>query len=214
MVFEDTAPKQLVLIAEAIMCSFFSTYGLEIYRDFRLPELPSVDSDISVNPSDPLAPEGHLFTTQRAEGQHRTLANALAGGPQNVYVRRDKDSVTKAYVFTVFDITFAMPKKLGDEWGLSASPFIDVTFDISPTIHQFPYAILCESHDDGCHLGVSISKVIKDVRKQWWLEKRSMEGIRQANSLVDWLNEDIEEPKTHLWGWDRRAFFGPRSNLG
>ena len=35
-----------------------------------------------------------------------------------------------------------------------------------------------------------------------------------ANSLVDWLNEEIQDPQTHQWGWDRLAFFGPqkRSN--
>ena len=37
-VFRDTAPKQLVLIAEAIMCSLFSSYTLKAYRDFRPPE--------------------------------------------------------------------------------------------------------------------------------------------------------------------------------
>ena len=40
-----------------------------------------------------------------------------------------------------------------------------------------------------------------------------MKGILEANSLVDWLNEDIKDPKTHEWGWDRRAFFGPRSKV-
>ena len=38
-------------MAEAIMCSLFSSYGLEIYRDFRLPELPSVDPEILYKPA-------------------------------------------------------------------------------------------------------------------------------------------------------------------
>ena len=40
-----------------------------------------------------------------------------------------------------------------------------------------------------------------------------MNAVREANSLIDWLNEDIKDPKTHQWGWDRVAFFGPRSKV-
>ena len=80
-------------------------------------------------------------------------------------------------------------------------------------MHQFPYAILSEGYDDGCRLGISISKVIDGIRKQWWLEKRSMNAVREANSLVDRLSEEVKDPKTHQWGWDRVAFFGPRSKV-
>ena len=38
-----------------------------------------------------------------------------------------------------------------------------------------------------------------------------MEGVLKANSLVDWLDEKITDPKTHEWGWDRIPFFGDRS---
>ena len=40
-----------------------------------------------------------------------------------------------------------------------------------------------------------------------------MEGIRIANSLVDWLNEKITDPTTFEWNWDRVPFFGPRSKV-
>ena len=72
-VFQTTAPKQLVLSAEAIMCSLFFSYALKTYREFRLPELPHVDLDISVNRSDPLAIEGHVLTNQVHQKRHRTL---------------------------------------------------------------------------------------------------------------------------------------------
>ena len=52
--------------------------------------------------------------------------------------------------------------------------------------------------------------LIDGVRKQWWLESRTMRGKKMANSLVDWLNEEIKDPTTHEWGWDRVAFFGPK----
>ena len=173
-----------------------------------MPELPHVDLDKSVNRSDPLAIEGHVLTNQihnkltnqLHNKQDRTLANALAGGPQNVRFGVGKSSAIREYRFHVFDLDFAIPKRLGDEWGLAASPNIEVTFDISPTSHPFPYAILCESYDAGCRLGISISKVIKQVRKQWWLEKRTMRGNREANSLINWLNEDVRDPNTHEWG--------------
>ena len=48
------------------------------------------------------------------------------------------------------------------------------------------------------------------VKKQWWLEKRTMRGIQMANSLVDWLSEEIKDPSSHQWGWDRVPFFGPQ----
>ena len=213
VVFKDEQPKQLVLIAEAIMCSLFSSFGLEAYQNLRLPGLPSVDLDICVNRSDPLAIEGHVWTNQIAQDQHRTLANALAGGPQNVTMLQDKNLAIKEYFFNIFDINFTVPKRLGEDWGLASSPFVEVTFDISPKRHQFPFAILCEERDDGCRLGISLSKVIGGVRKQWWLERRTMRGVREANSLFDWLNEDIKDPRTYQWGWDRLAFFGPRAKV-
>ena len=108
---------------------------------------------------------------------------------------------------------FRLPSRLGEEWGLTTSPFVEVTFDISRTMHEFPYAILCERSDDGCRLGVSISKVIEGVRYQWWLEKRTMGAIREANSMVDWLKGEIIDPQTHKWGWDRVAFFGPTEKV-
>ena len=40
-----------------------------------------------------------------------------------------------------------------------------------------------------------------------------MEAIREANSLVNWFNEEIKDPQTHQWGWDRVAFYGPRSRV-
>lgn len=107
-----------------------------------------------------------------------------------------------------------MPVGLGDEWGLAVSPYVQVTFDIAPVSHKYPYAILCENYDAGCRLGISISKVINGVKKQWWMEKRTMRGIRIANSLVDWLNEEIQDVKTHQWGWDRVVFFGPHKRVG
>ena len=210
-VFEEKVPKQLVLVTEAIMCSLFFTYRLKIYQKFRPSTLPFVDSSVAVNRSDPLAPEKLLFTTQRQEGQHRTLANALAGGPQNISMRRNGNSAPTSYLFNVFDINFYLPKQLGIDWSLSSSPYVDVTFDISPIRHEFPFAILCDDVDDGNHLGISISKVVKGTRYQWWLELRTMEGIRTANSLVDWLDEKIADPATYEWTWDRRPFFGPRS---
>ena len=57
-IFEETVPKQLVLIAEGIMCSSFSSFSHDIYRKLRLPGLPFVDRKSAVNRSDPLAPEG------------------------------------------------------------------------------------------------------------------------------------------------------------
>ena len=40
-----------------------------------------------------------------------------------------------------------------------------------------------------------------------------MRGIQMANSLVDWLNEETKDPKTHEWGYDRVAFFGPKPRV-
>ena len=77
VVFQDTAPKQLVLIAEAIMCSLFSSYGLEIYRDFRPPGLPSVESDISVNRSDPLAPENDDELEDKLDKSHLSYNTSI-----------------------------------------------------------------------------------------------------------------------------------------
>ena len=44
-VFHDKMPKELILITEAIMCFLFSSYGLNVYREFRLAGLPAVDYD-------------------------------------------------------------------------------------------------------------------------------------------------------------------------
>ena len=92
-------------------------------------------------------------------------SNALAGGPQNIGLLQDQTSAIKEYSFNLFDISFTVPKRLGQEWGLATSPFIEVTFDISPRMHEFPFAILCERSDDGCRLGISLSKVIRGVKK-------------------------------------------------
>ena len=40
-----------------------------------------------------------------------------------------------------------------------------------------------------------------------------MRGIRDVISLVDWLNKEIKDPKTHEWGWDRVAFLGSKSKV-
>ena len=40
-----------------------------------------------------------------------------------------------------------------------------------------------------------------------------MNGVREANSLVDWLNDEVKDPQTHQWGWDRKAFFGPTTKV-
>ena len=85
-VFETAVPQSLVLIAEAIMSSLFSSFTHEVYRGFRLPELPYVHLDVSVNRSDPLEIDGHVLTNQVLQQRHYTLANALAGGPQNASV--------------------------------------------------------------------------------------------------------------------------------
>lgn len=104
-----------------------------------------------------------------------------------------------------------MPKRLGDDWCFDASPLVDVTFDISTTPRNYPYAILFEPSDDGCHIGIPLSKVVKGIRHQWWLEIRIMQGVPKANSIVDWLDEKITNPRTHEWGWDRLPFFDPTS---
>ena len=82
---------------------------------------------------------------------------------------------------------------------------------LTDQIHQQLH--YCGTYDDGSRLGISIFKVIDGVRKQWWLEKRSTHAVREANSLVDWLNEDVKDPQNHQWGWDRVPFFGPRSKV-
>ena len=84
-----------------------------------------------------------------------------------------------------------------------------MTFDISTQPHEFPYAILCEPSDDGCHLGISLSKVVNGTRYQWWMNIRTMQGVLKANSLVDWLNGKTTDPATFEWQWDRIPFFGP-----
>ena len=63
-VFKNIVPQQLVLIVEAAMCSLFSSYALKRYRDFRLPELPHVDLDVSVDRRDPLEIDGYVLTNQ------------------------------------------------------------------------------------------------------------------------------------------------------
>ena len=135
-------PKQLVLIAEGIMCSLFSSFSHEIYRKLRLPGLPFVDCKSAVNRSDPLAPEGHCLTDQKQRQQQSTLKNALAGGPQNVHLKRQENGTIR-YAFSVFELDFELPYQLGDEWGLGTSAFVQVTFDVSTTEHDFhtPYYV-------------------------------------------------------------------------
>ena len=55
----------------------------------------------------------------------------------------------------------------------------------------------------------SVPKVVHGIRYQWWLQSKTMNGILCANSLFDWLNEKITDPRTFDWGWDRVRFFGP-----
>ena len=105
----------------------------------------------------------------------------------------------------------SLPKQLGNERGLLTSPFVDVTFDISTRKHEFPYAILCEPSDDGCHLGISVSKVVQGCRYRWWLENSRLNVVRKAKSLRDWLDGKIDNPATFEWRWDRVACFGPES---
>ena len=144
-VFEEAAPKQLVLLAEAIFCFLFASYTLNTHRNFRIPELPRVDLACSANRSDPLEPEGHILTDQIHHLRKCTLANALAGGPQNVSVIRDRRSTIKEFQFQVVDLDFTIPRGIGFEWGLVVSPYIEVTFDIAVSVHPFPYEILVES---------------------------------------------------------------------
>ena len=67
---------------------------------------------------------------------------------------------------TFLHTSVSSPKRLGGEWGLPASPYVEVTFEISLSKYQFSYAILSEGYDNGYRLGISISKVIDGVRKQ------------------------------------------------
>ena len=91
----------------------------------------------------------------------KIASEALAGGPQNIGLLQDKDSAIKEYFFNILDINFTVPKRLGENWGLATSLFLEVTFDIPPTMHEFPFAILCERSDDGCRLGISLQKISK-----------------------------------------------------
>ena len=79
----------------------------------------------------------------------------------------DERSAIKEFQFQIFDLDFAIPRGLGADWGLAFSPFIEVTFDISDSCHEYPYAILYESYDISSHLGISISKVVAGIRNQW-----------------------------------------------
>ena len=56
-------------------------------------------------------------------------------------------SAIRQFFLHIFDLDFTIPIGLGTEWGLPASPYIGVTFNISLSRHQFPYATLCESYD-------------------------------------------------------------------
>ena len=58
----------------------------------------------SVNRSDPLTIEGHVLTNQVLQRQHRTLANALAGGPQNVRLLVGERSAIREYQYHIFNV--------------------------------------------------------------------------------------------------------------
>lgn len=77
------------------------------------------------------------------------------------YIAIKKKSVITGYNFYTFDFNFYVPREAKKMLGLTSSPFVDVTFDVSSTSHQFPWAVLRENSDDGCYLGISASKVAK-----------------------------------------------------
>ena len=56
-----------------------------------------------------------LRTDRKQRQQQSTLKNALAGGPQNVHLKRQKSPPgTRRYAFSVFELDFELPRQLGD----------------------------------------------------------------------------------------------------
>ena len=81
---------------------------------------------------------GHILTNSVRNRYNSTLANALAGGPQNVGQVGGTSSARGQFLFNIYNMNFTIPKGLGNDWGLPASPFVEVMFDISLAKHESP----------------------------------------------------------------------------
>ena len=90
--------------------------------------------------------EESLLLSQLLKG---TLASCLFGWQL-------RSEIGPSPTFLLIVMNFNLTR---DEWGLAASPIVDIVFDISTTPHRYLYAILCEPLDDGCRLRFYSSSV-------------------------------------------------------
>ena len=207
-IFDEHQPTALILIAEAIMASLFGALGTQAYRELRLPELPTVDWNWALNRSDPMVPFSEIQRLYNISRQDALRDNALNAGPVNVMLRKT-DKGGRKYGFIISQLRFTIPAECGREWELDSSPFVNVKFEISPTIAEKRFATLAKASDEGSRLSIIVSKFVNGQKQEIWLERNSALAIREANSLFDWLEGRIKDPATHEWPADRVRFIGP-----
>lgn len=209
--FDELVDAPVLVITEAIIASIMGSYSLKAYKEIRHPLLPPVDWNCGVNQSDPLVTEdskefNHDSTLLKRK---RTLENALAGG--SVHVSVLTDSRKTKYFFKVYELEFTIPPKYGRDGDLAASPTVEVRYDINDGPHPHKFSRKCTDQHEGCRLGIEVSKIVNGIKRTAWLERTVETGIRQANSLFDWLQGRIEDPDTYDWPADRVPFFGSLS---
>ena len=72
----------------------------------------------------------------------------------------------------IFYLHLTIPPHIAAAWFLESSPTISVWIDVRDD-QRHPHMWATKSHqtDDGRKVGIRISKVIDDVKKEFWLHK-------------------------------------------
>ena len=209
--YDQVVPTGQVLLAEATCASLFGTFDSEFYRNIRLEGLPNVRWEYGLNRSDPLrslptgpATIGNDATTYR---RLRTLENCLNGGPIRVgfHSRRGHTS-NGSYQFCLFNENFTIPKDVALSWKLGKESEINVQWQCTLDRHPHAFAPLAEEDDVGKGVGIKAFKLVDGVVHEHWIVRKSREAVLLANTLYDFLNDQIVG-KEYEWTESRRYIF-------
>ena len=209
--YDQVVPTGQVLLAEATCASLFGTFDSELYRSIRLEGLPNVRREYGLNRSDPLrslptgpATIGNDVTTYR---RLQTLENCLNGGPIQVgFHSRRRHNSNGSYQFCLFNENSTIPKNVALSWKLGKESEINVQWQRTLDRHPHAFAPLAEDDDVGKGVGIKALKLVDGVVHEHWIVRKSRDAVLLANTLYDFLNDQIVG-KEYEWTESRRYIF-------
>lgn len=204
--FKEIAPVGQVLLTESVCCSIFGSLRSPQYQQLRFHELPTVDWQRGLNRSDPLQTWrpgfesiGQDICTYRRLG---TLDNCLKSGPTRIA----QSLCRGTYHFTLFHETFRIPVHIAELWKLERGSVINVQWQITSDFHPHAFALLATKADDGRRVGIRLFTTIQNTSYEYWLTRPSVEAIKLANTLHDFLTGQIVGKDYH-WDESRKYIF-------